>query len=90
MAHPDPHDDRRTAIALVRAQVDEDHQAWLELVQGTDDLVGVLAAVSSYAARVTEIIGELTELSPADALARFALHLGTDDGQTCDMTPPPS
>jgi hypothetical protein len=90
MAHPDPLDDRRTAIALVRAQVEGDHAAWLELVQGTDDLVGVLAAVSSYAARVTEIIGHLTETAPNEALSQFALELGREDGRRCDATPPPS
>jgi hypothetical protein len=69
--------------------VDEDHAAWLSLVQGTDDLIGVLAAVSSYAARVTELIGGLTDAPASDALSRFALQLGSDDETTCGLMPPP-
>jgi hypothetical protein len=87
MPTSDPHEARRTAVALVRADLQGDHAAWMDLLEGTDDVTELVAALSSYAARVTEIIGDATETSPIDTLGVFALYLcANGDGR--DRRPP--
>ncbi len=53
-------EDKRTAVALVQCQIRDDKAGWWALVRGTEDLKGVVASLSSIAATLADVLGQVT------------------------------
>lgn len=72
-------EDKRTAIALIRCQLSDDKAGWFSLVRGTENFHGVVAALSSTAAVLADVLGQLTGVRAEEALQRLATNLGMEE-----------
>ncbi len=71
-------EDKRTAVALVQCQIRDDKAGWWALVRGTEDLKGVVASLSSIAATLADVLGQVTGTPAETALKRMAVSLGLE------------